>query len=197
MPGIHDSQTGSFAGQSAGHISGVAWVGGVGSVPVFGSTTSHLHGSSSSLLADRLAPPPAPWMAEPRNGCGIVAMLAVAVGAGLFSVLAVTTGSDDPDGRRGAMIAYAVVATIFLISALGLISSRRRHLKQARQDFEAYAAIHPSLVTAWQSSCLCGRCHVAFLPDGALGLGLGRTAVVPVARFPDLVAFVAARLRGD
>ncbi|MEK2489447.1 hypothetical protein WN990_07795 [Kitasatospora purpeofusca] len=182
---VRDSQIGTFTGQGTGYS--------YDRTP----TTIYTFGASSSQLADRLAPPPVPRMAEPRNGCGIVAMLFVAVGAGLFSVLAVTTGSDDPDGRRAAMIGYGVVATIFLLVAVGLISSRRRHLRQARQEFEAYTALYPSLVTAWQSSYVCGRCHLSFLPNGVIDLGLGRTAMAPIDRFPDLVAFVAARLRGE
>ncbi|SDT74218.1 hypothetical protein SAMN05216371_4670 [Streptomyces sp. TLI_053] len=184
VPAVREAHISTFAGTSTGHT-------------YDHTVTTHTVGTSSSLLADRLAPPAAPRMADPGYGCGIVAALLLTFGAGLFAVMVlVTGGSDDQDGRRAALIVYSGLAAVFLIVTVGLVKARRQRLGQVRQEFEAYAAVYPSLVTAWRSSYLCGRCHLTFLPNGVIDLGLGRTAMAPVERFPDLVAFVAARLRG-
>ncbi|MFF8771518.1 hypothetical protein [Kitasatospora sp. NPDC015120] len=196
VPSVFESQTSTYTGRSTGHSSGVAYASGVGIVPTFGSTTTFVSGSSSSLLADQLAPPPAPRLAAPRNGCAITAMFGLAVGALFLATIVSISTSGQENSGRDALILLAVLATPFLLTAVGLLIGRARFRRRARREFEAYAAVHPSLVSAWQSSYLCQRCHVAFLPAGALGLDLGSTAVVPVPRFPDLVAFVAGRLRG-
>ncbi|MER7702769.1 hypothetical protein ABTX81_07715 [Kitasatospora sp. NPDC097605] len=197
VPSVYESQTSTYTGRSTGYSSGVAYARGVGIVPTFGSTTTYVSGSSSSLLADQLAPPPAPRLAAPRNGCAIAAMFGLVAGAGFLALIVSFSTSGQENSGRDALILLAVLATPFLLTAAGLLIGRGRFRRRARRDFEAYAAVHPSLVTAWQAGYLCHRCHTAFLPDGALGLGLGTTAVVPVPRFPDLVAFVAGRLRGE
>ncbi|MEE1783222.1 hypothetical protein PUR71_09880 [Streptomyces sp. SP17BM10] len=194
VPSIYESQTSTYAGTSTGYSSGVAYASGVGVIPSFGSSTVHTSGSSSSLLASHIAPPPPPRLAQPGGGCGLAVVLAFAAAWGVILLPYLFT-SGDKDAGRNAAIMFTVLGGPFVFAAVMMLINRAKSRRQAREAFQSHSVVYPSFATAWSAAYLCLRCHVAYVPEGALATGA--SPAVPVHRFPDLVATTAARLRGE
>ncbi|MFD7902677.1 hypothetical protein ACFV4F_38595 [Kitasatospora sp. NPDC059722] len=193
VPSVYESQTSTYSGTSTGYSSGVAYARGVGVVPSFGSSTVHSSGSTSSLLASHIAPPPPPRLVRPSGGCALAIVVAVAA-AWALAMLPLLTSGDKGAGQNSA-IAFTVLGGPFVLAAVLLIIQRSRTRRRSQKAFEAHSVVYPSFATAWSAAYLCLRCHVAYVPEGALGIGA--SPAVPVHRFPDLVASTAARLRGE
>ncbi|MEV6209640.1 hypothetical protein [Kitasatospora sp. NPDC051914] len=179
VPGLYEAQTHSYAGTTRGYGGG------------YGARTYYTSGSSSSLLADQIAPPPVPRLLQPTGGCALALMTALGLGGGVMVLPLLASG--EPGAGRKALIVFVVLALPFLAAALALVVKRFRDRLKNRAAFRDYRARYPSLLAVWSTGFLCRRCHIAFIPAGALGLGKPRT--VPVPGYQQLVAAVAADLR--
>jgi len=187
---VYESQSATYAGVSTGVTSGVGFAGGR-AVPVVGRTVLHTSGRSSTLLADTLAPPPAPAMPPQRGGVLIGLAAAAPVLAGCLTVPLLAGGS--PGALRNAIIFWGVIGGPFLVVAVALLVYRITARQKARKAYDAYSAIYPAQAAVWNAAYFCGRCNLAFLPEGALGLP-GRHQVV-AQQFPFMVTALAAQLR--
>ncbi|MGW2251898.1 hypothetical protein ACWCXH_17085 [Kitasatospora sp. NPDC001660] len=194
VPSVYESQTSTYSGTSTGYSSGVAYASGVGVIPTFGSSTVHTSGASSSLLANQIAPPPPPRLARPGSGCGLAILVAVASAWGVVLLPYLFTSGDQHAGRNTAIM-FAILGGPFVFAAVMMLVNRAKFRRRAQQDFQAHSAVYPSYAAAWSAAYLCQRCHVAYVPEGALPIAA--SPAVPVHRFPDLVAGTAARLRGE
>ncbi|WP_158844497.1 hypothetical protein [Streptomyces sp. NRRL WC-3742] len=194
VPSVYESQTSTYSGQSTGFSSGVGYARGVGPVSTFGRSTVYTSGSTSSRLADQIAPPPVPRLARPGGGCGLAILVAFVLGAAVIVLPALLT-SNEPDALRSSLLVFGLLGGPFLIAAVALTLKRAKERRRLRREFQEYSVVQPSLATAWSATYLCRRCHVAFLPEGALGLG--GSAMAPVPAFRTLVETVARRLRGE
>jgi len=173
VPGLYEAQTSTYAGTSGG----------------YGYRTVHTYGSSSSLLADQIAPPPVPRLTQPTGGCAVAILAAFAAGAGLM-VLPLLLTSDDPDAGKNALITFCALGLPFALAAVALTVKRARERRQSLANFRAYQAAFPSLLAVWNAAFLCRRCHLAFFPAGVMGLTAPRST--PAAGFQQLVATLAA-----
>ncbi|NUR69720.1 MAG: hypothetical protein HOU81_02780 [Hamadaea sp.] len=187
---VYESQSGTYSGVSTGVTSGVGFAGGR-AVPVVGRTVTRTSGRTSTLLADTLAPPPVPAMPPQRGGVLIGLALAAPVLAGCLTVPLLASGADH--AVRNAVIFWAAIGGPFLVVAIALIVYRITARQRARRAYDAYSAIYPAQSAVWNAAFFCGRCNLAFLPVGALGVPGRHQTVAP--QFQYMVTTVAAQLR--
>jgi hypothetical protein len=187
---VYEEQTSTYFQSTTGLTSGTAFVRGA-AVPTFGRSTFHTSGSISSLLADHLAPPPYPHLVKPNGGC----LLAVVSVAPLLSCLLTLPllASDQAGAGRNAMVFWFATGLPFVLVAAILLVHRIRTQQRNKQHFRQYSAIYPSLSTIWNATFLCQRCHLGFVPAGALGRGEPAAAAVP--HFQQMVSSLASELR--
>lgn len=162
---VYDSQTSRHVGHTRGMRSGIAYAPGVGLIPAVGSSSSYTTVNVSSLLAQYVAPPPAPSLAHRGGGCLTAALPFVAL-VFLFPFLIINgTGADD---MRGAGLLFSVFpAVCVLIVWMLVLRERCRTRKRDDCAYRAYAAEYPTLFEVWNEALLCHRCHVGYLPDGS------------------------------
>ncbi|MGW5345791.1 hypothetical protein [Streptomyces sp. HUAS TT3] len=184
---VYEEQTGTYAGVSTGYSSGAGFVPGGGSVAVFGRSTVHSSGVSSTLLAQQLAPPPQPFLEQQRGGCGLAVLCVVPVLAALMTLPLLA--SDAPGSGRNAMVFWGVTGLPAMAGAVAVIVARARARRAAAKRFRAQTAAFPALFAVWEAAFTCRRCHVAYLPAGPLAPT--GTHGVPVSGFQQLVWTVA------
>jgi len=189
---VYEAQTSTYFGTTTGTTVGAGYARGVGVVPTVGRSTFHTSGSSSSLLADQVAPPPQPWLRQPGGGCALGIMVAFTIGA-VVLVLPLLMVNRDPENLKNAIIAFSALGVPFLSASIALSIKRARDRRKFRRDFREYSQVFPSQVAVWSTAYLCQRCHVAYIPAGVFGFR--EPQAVPVPAFQSLVATVAADLR--
>ncbi|MEV7027850.1 hypothetical protein [Kitasatospora sp. NPDC093558] len=194
VPSVYESQTSTYSGTSTGYSSGVAYASGVGVIPTFGSSTVHTSGSSSSLLAAHIAPPPPPRLAPQGSSCGLAIVIALAAAWGVILLPYLFTSGDRNAGTNSAIM-FTILGGPFVFAAVMMIIQRSKARRRSQEAFAAHSVVYPSFATAWSATYVCLRCHVAYVPEGALPIGA--SPAFPVHRFPDLIAATAARLRGE
>lgn len=187
---VYEEQTSTYVQSTTGVSSGTAFVRGA-AVPAFGRSTFHTSGSISSLLAEHVAPPPYPHLARPNGGCLLAAVSAAPVLACLLTFPLLL--SDQPGAARNAAIFWCATALPFVVIAAALLVLRIRTRQRNKQNFRQYSAIYPSLSEVWHAAFLCQRCHLGFLPAGALGRSEPAATAVP--QFQQMVWSLAEELR--
>ncbi len=187
---VYEEQTSTYVQSTTGLTAGTAFVRGA-AVPAFGRSTFHTSGSISSLLADHLAPPPNPHLARPNGGCLLAAVSMVPLLACLLTLPLLASGRAG--AGRNAMVFWCATALPFVLIAAGLLIHRIRTQRRNKQNFRQYSAVYPSLATVWNAAFLCQRCHLGFVPAGALGRG--EPAATPVPQFQQMVWSLAGELR--
>lgn len=187
---VYEEQTSTYSQSTTGLTSGTAFVRGA-AVPAFGRSTFHTSGSISSLLADHLVPPPYPHLTKPNGGCLLAAVSVVPLLACLLTLPLLASGQSD--AGRNALIFSSVTGLPFVLVAATLFVHRLRTQQRNKQHFRQYSAMYPSLSAVWNAAFLCQRCHLAFIPAGALGPG--EPAAAPVPHFQHMVSSLAGKLR--
>ncbi|MEU4360109.1 hypothetical protein [Streptomyces virginiae] len=189
---VYEEQTGTYAGVSAGYSSGTGFVPGVGSVAVFGRSTVHTSGVSSTLLAQQLAPPPRPVLEQQQGGCALAVLWAVPVVVALMTLPLLAGG--EPGAGRNALIFWGVAGLPALVGAVVVLLRRVLARRAAGKRFRAQTAAFPGLFAVWEAAFTCGRCYLAFLRAGPFAPAGPRC--VPVPAFQQLVWTVAQETTG-
>ncbi|MFD7630726.1 hypothetical protein ACFV7Q_32685 [Streptomyces sp. NPDC059851] len=189
---VYEEQTGTYAGVSTGYSSGTGFAPGVGPVAVFGRSTVHTSGVSSTLLAQQLAPPPQPILERQRGGCALAVLCAVPVVVALMTLPLLASGK--PGAGHNAMIFWGVLGLPALAGAVATLFHRALARRSARKRFQAQTAAFPALFAVWEAAFTCGRCHLAYLPAGPFAPAGPRS--VPVPGFQQLVWTVAQQTAG-
>ena len=175
---VYATQSGTTYG------SGVA-VGGTLAGPVVARVESH--GTVVSNLAARLAPPPQPRVRSAVGAGTVLALLGILV----VSAIAATAGSAS-DGA-GEMVGFAIA--IIVLGAIPLVLRRvLRRERELKREFEAYAAVWPSMNYLWQRAMVCLRCHGVFFPPDTPAPGLGAGRLIPIGAFHDAITDLGTRL---
>jgi len=188
---VYEAQSGTYSGVATGITSGVGFSPGVGAVPVVGRSTFRTSGSSSTLLADNLAPPAYPTLVKPRGGCLLALLASAPVVAAVLALPLLI--SHQAHAVRNAVVFWCAVSLPFMAVAAVLLGLRVRTYLRNKRAFHTYSAVYPSLMTVWNAGFVCIRCHLAFLAAGPPGAGSARVA--PVPQFQQMVAVLAAEQR--
>lgn len=186
---VYEEQTSTYFQSTTGRTSGTVFVRGA-AVPAFGRSTHQTSGAISTLLADQLAPPRQPHLAKPRGGC-LLAVMSVAPLLACLLTLPLLVSSQAGAGRN-AIVFWCATGLPFVVVAVTLLFHRLRTQRRNKEQFERYSAVYPSLLTVWNATYLCQRCHLGFVPAGALG---GEPVAAPVHDFQHLVSSLATGLR--
>ncbi|WP_212830024.1 hypothetical protein [Catellatospora sp. TT07R-123] len=149
-------------------------------------------GQSSTRLADTLAPPPVPGMPVRRTGVLIALAAGASLLAGCLTVPLLAGGGGH--ALRSAIVFWAAIGCPFLIVAVALTVHRIVARQRDEQAFRAYSAVYPAQSTVWNAAFYCGRCNLAFVPDGALGVPGSHQVTAP--QFQHMVIALGAQLPG-